>query len=94
MKLAFATNASPYGMTSFGGAETSCRLLAEKLAERGHDALYLARGVDAAQVREAAAHGVDLRGLPGGRSRRWRLKAALSLAMLFRRERVDVFYCF
>ena len=94
MNIAFASNANPYGRKSFGGAEASMRLLAEKLAERGHKVVYVARDVGAADRVAAADVNVQLHELRGSRSRVGRLVSALDLARLFRRQEIDIFYCF
>ena len=41
MNFLFVSGHNPYGSEPFGGAETSIRVIAEKLAERGHDVTYL-----------------------------------------------------
>jgi glycosyltransferase involved in cell wall biosynthesis len=43
MNILFYTRRSPYGDRIFGGAESSTKLLAEKLAERGHRIVWLSQ---------------------------------------------------
>lgn len=43
MNILIHTIASPYGNQRVGGAETSLKLLAEKLAERGHNVYFFAK---------------------------------------------------
>lgn len=43
MNILIHTIASPYGSQRIGGAETSLKLLAEKLAERGHNVYFFAK---------------------------------------------------
>lgn len=44
MRILIHTKASLYGNSLSGGAESSLKLLAEKLADQGHDVYYLAKG--------------------------------------------------
>lgn len=101
LNLLFCTLINPYGTKSHGGAETSCRLLAEKMALRGHRVIYLTGSVDRAARITAFNSGVKLFAAPQlynkklgfirpWSEQRWRLAiGALSL-----RYRIDLCYCF
>ena len=64
MNLVFITGNNPFGSSAFGGAESSCRLIAEQLARRGHRVTYLTEEVGAAERALARHAGVDLRTFP------------------------------
>jgi L-malate glycosyltransferase len=65
MKILFVSNRNPYGHDSHGGAETSMRLLAEKMAARGHHVTYLTRGATLDQRKIALEDNVTLKSWPG-----------------------------
>lgn len=101
MNLLFFTGLNPYGSGPFGGAESSTRLLAEKMAARSHRVIYLTVRATARDRALARAAGVDLRAIPrlrGGRFRivRWlgRARWPLTIAALTLRHRIDLIYCF
>lgn len=60
MNVLFLTSQNPYGSISHGGAETSCRLLAEALAARGHRVWYLTNQTTEPERAKAARAGVRL----------------------------------
>ncbi len=64
MNLVFITGNNPYGSTVFGGAESSCRLIAEQLAQHGHRITYLTEDVSDTERTLARHAGVDLRAFP------------------------------
>jgi glycosyltransferase involved in cell wall biosynthesis len=99
VNLLFATNGNPYGRAGHGGAETSIRLLARSLAARGHRVCYLTDDVATRELDAAASEGVALLRLPrrrDGAGSRWRrrLATAATMARIFRRRRIDVYYGF
>ena len=101
MRLLFITRGNPYGDRSFGGAESSIRVLAEKLAARGHRIGYLSRRVTPGAIMKASAQGVDLRKMTrinrGTISlvRRLKLAATLRTARaMFPDGAIDIIYCF
>ena len=101
LKILLITKKNPYGTSPFGGAESSTRLLAEKMAARGHKAIYLTMGAglhDKALAREA---GVELFAFPRPPGRRLPIFKALNRMLIQRtirtlamRYKVDLIYCF
>ena len=81
------------------GAEASCRLLAERMSQRGHESAYFTHRVLPDHAAAAAANAVALRGLQSRNSvARWRSarpwRTAASLTPHFVHHRVDIAYCF
>jgi len=64
MNILIATSKNPFAEKQVGGAETSCRLIAEKLASRGHVIFYLTDNAEQNSRQEASRRGVYLRALP------------------------------
>lgn len=101
MNILCLTANNPYGKKNFGGAETSTRLLAEKLAELGHGSSYMCFGVTPETQRTAKQAGVTLTGIlkPRGQAYaalRWlaRLLQVLQLILILRLRKIDVVYAF
>lgn len=60
MKILISSKDSTYTKGSVGGAETSMRLLAEKLASSGHEVYYLARGKAGFKTDQNKVNGVHV----------------------------------
>jgi hypothetical protein len=60
MNILIYSKHSVYGSVRIGGAETSLRLMGEKLVERGHDVFYLTSSSDAKskKIELSVSHGV------------------------------------
>ena len=56
MNILFITNNSPFSTQKHGGAETSLRLLAEKLAEKGNNVHYLSHNHKSSVVNRVVLH--------------------------------------
>jgi L-malate glycosyltransferase len=101
LNILFATINNPYGRLPVGGAETSCRLLAEKLVQRGHKVLYLTDAMDGSARKNASGAGVNLYAPPKIRGRRFRTMGQLAkqrwpltVRYLCWRHHVGLIYCF
>lgn len=102
LKILLITKKNPFGFESFGGAESSTRLLAEKMAARGHQVTYLTLRASARDKAIARDVGVELIAFPkivGSRfsrifkavSRMLMLRTIMTLTL---RHKVDLIYCF
>lgn len=96
MKLLFATTKNPWSTQAIGGAETSIRLLATKLAQRGHECHYMADTADAQQIASALQDGVILHGVlaPGQRGGARGFQLLKAFWRIIRGERIELAYCF
>ena len=101
MNILIATSKNPFAEKQVGGAETSCRLIAEKLASRGHVIVYLTDNADHNSRQEASRRGIYLRAVPrlqvkGNLVSRWvsRRRWIMALLYLCFRYRIDIIYCF
>lgn len=101
LKILLITKQNPYGLGPFGGAETSTRLLAEKMAARGHQVTYLTLRADVREQALAWAEGVELVAFPRLLGRRFRLFQAANWMLVQRKIRTlalrnnfDLIYCF
>ena len=99
MNILFASINNPFGPDPYGGAESSMRLMAEKLSDRGHRIVYLTSKVSIEERAVAVARGVDLRmvvQIKGHRfikslsRRRWQI----TIKYLLWRYKLDLVYCF
>jgi glycosyltransferase involved in cell wall biosynthesis len=99
VNLLFASIANPFGARAVGGAETSMRLLAEKMAARGHHVVYLTRDGTDRERDTAARAGVTLRTfsnrfLQRGIPRLGGISATVALARAVRQHRIELIYAF
>ena len=101
MNLLFATNRNPFGLGPFGGAETSTRLLAERMSAKGHNVHYVTRPGDTASLELASNSGVELHyfprkhrviGIPKHRVERYLRK--ITFSKLVKRHEIDIVYAF
>ena len=94
MRFLVITTLNPYGSSKYGGAESSSRLLAEKLADRGHLVMYLTKNVTPEQRDKAAADGVRL--AQSFRARKKINSWLLSFSILGKClvSRTQIIYCF
>lgn len=100
MNVLFVTQKNPYQTKSQGGVETSCRLLAEQLALRGHNVFYLTGTADERSRSLARSEHVRICTPMIGSNLRLRFIRRssrvfwwLSFAYLSWRHRIGLIYC-
>lgn len=98
MNILFVTSKNPYSDKPFGGgAETSCRLMAENMSALGHKVCYLTETVTSGDIARARALGVKLFGfnrLFFSKFRGSRVCRLLSLLTVILRNKIEILYCF
>ncbi|WP_281930302.1 glycosyltransferase family 4 protein [Roseibium album] len=98
MNILFLTSKNPYSDKPFGGgAETSCRLMAENMSTLGHKVLYLSERVTEGDIARARDERVQLLGyntLLFSRFVSGRQSRGLALLTAILSNKIDVLYCF
>ncbi|MEP3277387.1 MAG: glycosyltransferase family 4 protein [Stappiaceae bacterium] len=98
MNILFLTSKNPYSDKPFGGgAETSCRLMAENMSALGHKVCYLSEIVTEGDIARARDEGVQLFGynkLFFSRLFAGRKSKVLALLTVALRNKIDILYCF
>lgn len=98
MNILFLTSKNPYSDKPFGGgAETSCRLMAENMSALGHNVIYLCEIAAKGDIERAREEGVRLHGyntLFFSRFVSSRQSRVLALLTVILTSKINILYCF
>lgn len=101
MNIVFISNESAYTSTSFGGAESSLQLMAEKFSNRGHSVYYVTRAVSVnSKIKQI--NNIKLHVLPRikGQSKLKVIRLLNDLIMgsylkkIIKKQKTDIIYCY